>query len=298
MKRLLVTGGLILVFSLMATSVAWAQGEGEASAGTVVSLLAPLLAAATAIERIIEMIFDWYESIILNAGSLIGQGKSYLGWARDQVNKWRHAIEWDRLSGDALREAEDALEEAQERLISYLKSPLYTSRKRGLTLGLGIVLALIIAFLTQLRMFSLLGIELSWPWIDTFITGLIIGTGSAPVHSLIGLLQNTKNAVDQARALWSGRAYSQALDAELKRLGMNAELKTLKELQKQMQDSLNALRERVEVSAPMRTVSEPSLATSALDAEQARAWSEAVKGLAKQSMGRAELNRRVRRILR
>ena len=40
------------------------------------------------------------------------------------------------------------------------------------------------------------------------ITGLVIGTGSAPVHSLIGLIQNTKDAVDGARAMWDGRAFA------------------------------------------------------------------------------------------
>ena len=54
----------------------------------------------------------------------------------------------------------------------------------------------------------LLGIELPsiFRYIDTFVTGLIIGTGSVPVHSLIGLLQNTKDAVYEARTLWKGKA--------------------------------------------------------------------------------------------
>ena len=41
--------------------------------------------------------------------------------------------------------------------------------------------------------------------IDIVITGVVIGTGSAPVHSLIGILQNTKGAIDQLRALAQGR---------------------------------------------------------------------------------------------
>jgi hypothetical protein len=45
------------------------------------------------------------------------------------------------------------------------------------------------------------------------VTGLVIGTGSAPVHSLIGLLQNTRDAVDQARALWSGKAIKEVAEA-------------------------------------------------------------------------------------
>jgi hypothetical protein len=41
---------------------------------------------------------------------------------------------------------------------------------------------------------------------DVAITGVVIGTGSAPVHSLIGILQNTKEAIDQVRALAQGRS--------------------------------------------------------------------------------------------
>ena len=49
---------------------------------------------------------------------------------------------------------------------------------------------------------------------DKLVTGLLIGTGSAPMHSLIGLLQNTKDAVDSARALWKGEALMNAIGFE------------------------------------------------------------------------------------
>ena len=83
-----------------------------------------------------------------------------------------------------------------------------------LSLLLGILFGIILAFATRLRMLSLLGISVGAPGtlgnlaagMDMLLTGLVIGTGSAPVHSLVGLLQNTKEAVDSARALWSGKA--------------------------------------------------------------------------------------------
>ena len=215
MRRVLWVAGWVLVFSLIAGSVVWAQGEGEPAGGSgeIAWLLAPLLAAATAIERIIEMIFNWYESFILNISRFPRQIKGYLGWARQEVARVQEELMKTQSDPVALRRIEDKLEEAQERLQEYIESPFYTSKKRTLSVVLGVVLGLIIAFTTRLQMFGLLGIDLRWGWIDMLVTGMIIGTGSAPVHSLIGLLQNTKDAVDQARALWSGKAIKEAQEA-------------------------------------------------------------------------------------
>jgi molybdopterin converting factor small subunit len=220
MKRVLLIAGWILVFSLLATGVVWAQGEEgtQAGSGQIAWLLAPLVAAATAIERIIEMIFNWYESVILNISRFPTQIKGYLGWARQEVQKFQEELLKKKDDAIALRQIEDKLEEARERLQEYLESSFYMSKKRTLSLVLGIVLGLIIAFTTRLQMFGLLGIDLRWGWIDMLVTGLVIGTGSAPVHSLIGILQNTKDAVDQARALWSGRAITEVQDAYVKLL--------------------------------------------------------------------------------
>ena len=123
MKRLLLIVGLVLILSLITTNIALAQNPGaeepgtdDTTAGEVALLLAPLVAAATVIERIIEMIFNWYESLVLNASNLIGQGKGYLKWAKDQVKKLQNDTNWAGLSGSALTDAEDALQDAQGRL--------------------------------------------------------------------------------------------------------------------------------------------------------------------------------------
>jgi len=299
MRRVYWTVGLALVLALAFSGIAWAQTDSESgtsASGTdsnqIILLLTPLVAAATAVERIIEMLFGWYESTILNTNDLLKVGQGYLGWAQEQVQKWKTAVQWERLSGDALRQAEDALEDAQERLASYLKSPEYMARKRVLSAVLGILFGLLIGFLTQLQMFALLDIEIPWPWIDTFMTGLIIGTGSAPVHSLIGLLQKTKNAIEDARSLWSGQAYNQALDAELKRAGLQSDLQTLRELKQQMQDMLAAIEEREK--------GEPGVmaTTRGIEGEPKPAPEAAEPPRRARPMGNAELDRRVQRILR
>jgi hypothetical protein len=301
MRRTLLVTGLVVALSLLAINTVWAQGGNDtspASGETIAILLAPLLAAATAIERIIEMLFNWYESVILNASELAGQGKGYLSWAQAQVNKWQNAIEWNRLSGDALRQAEDALADAQERLVAYLKSPFYTSRKRVMTLVMGVLFGISVAFVTRLQMFASLGVDIRWSWIDMFVTGLVIGTGSAPVHSLIGLLQNTKSAIDQARALWSGQAYNQGLEAELKRMGVDADLKKLKLMQRQMQDVLDALKERAAGEPALMGTGEAEPLVPAETIEQTRALADELKDVSGRVMGGAEMNRRVQRLLR
>jgi hypothetical protein len=234
MKRLLLITASVLMFSLMVTGVAFAaDGDGNTvTTGEVALVLAPLVAAATAIERFIEMVFDGYESLVLGASDFFGKGKGYLGWAKLQVRDWQAAIAelQNRNSRDAnaFSKAENALADAQDRLVDFLKSPFYTSRKRVLSLIAGIVLGVIVAYGAKLRMMALVASVFGAEGgtgagsvfaeigrgVDMLLTGLIIGTGSAPVHSLIGLLQNTTDAVDKARALWAGNAASVAAQAD------------------------------------------------------------------------------------
>jgi hypothetical protein len=55
-------------------------------------------------------------------------------------------------------------------------------------------------------MFALLGIGTVPAKFDILITGLIIGTGSSPVHSLIGILQQGKDALDSLGGFLDSRA--------------------------------------------------------------------------------------------
>ena len=61
------------------------------------------------------------------------------------------------------------------------------------------MLGVIIAAVGQLQMFAMLGIGVVPAHIDVLITGLVIGSGSYPVHSLVGILQQGKGAVDSAK---------------------------------------------------------------------------------------------------
>jgi hypothetical protein len=219
MKRFLASLPLAIGLSLLYVGVAYAQGEAPstetAETVSIAAKLAGLVAAAAVVERIIETGWDFYENNVLAASRLVGNAQSYVRWAQEQVQAAKSALVSGSAAGDA-SELEKAFERAEQRLNDYLKSPVYISMKKKISMPVGIVLGVVVAYLSQLQMFSLLDIlEPGGPLagVDMLITGLIIGTGSAPVHSLIGILQNTKDAVDAARALYTGKAISEVTDA-------------------------------------------------------------------------------------
>jgi hypothetical protein len=240
--------GLLLV--VMTASVVYAQSEsGETSSGgEIQSLLLPLIAAATVVERLIELIFNWYESAVLQLSTVPGLASKYVRWARQEVRRLQEAFS-DSLSPEEAGQLEQALKDAENRLAGFIKSAQYVSTKRAVSLVLGFVFGLLIAFGLKLRLFALLGVFSvpdSLTWLDMLVTGLLIGTGSGPMHSLIGLLQNTKDAVDSARALWKGEALTRAIDFE----ATLEELAQLKQNQTWMTDRLRTMGAEEELPAP------------------------------------------------
>lgn len=219
MKRIFVSVLFVLAFSALAFGTAYAQDsepdQAPQGAVQIAVLLAPLVAAATAVERLVEMVFDWYESTILDLSKFPAEASNYVNWARKEVEKFKELLILPQQAQETqedflarLRKAEESLLMAQDRLKEYLISPTYISQKRKLSLIIGIVLGITLAVVAQIKMFSLLGIPLPGDLavIDMLFTGLVIGTGSAPVHSLIGIIQNTKDAVDGVRRMWNGKA--------------------------------------------------------------------------------------------
>lgn len=220
MKRFLTSIPLAIGLSLLYAGIAYAQGEnppqGAIESASIASRLAGIVAAAAVVERIIEMIWDFYENNILAASKLVGGARNYVQWAQKQVSDAKAALIAQPAGTEKASVLEKAFQDAEQRLADYLKSPVYVTMKRKISMPISIILGIIVAFAANLQMFFLLGIlNAGSPFqgIDIFITGLIIGTGSAPVHSLIGLLQNTKDTVDAARALYSGKAIAEAMGA-------------------------------------------------------------------------------------
>ncbi len=215
MKRFLSALGFALGLALISTTVAFAADgtTDPAQTGEIAGKLAGLVAAATLVERIVEMIWDFFENNILTASKFVKNASDYVGWAQNQVLEARNAL-IKATNKDDRSALETTLQDAEKRLSGYLDSPVYVTFKKKISMPLGIVLALIVAWVAQLRMFVMLNIlpaDTAAPlfYVDIIVTGLVIGTGSAPVHSLIGILQNTKDAVDAARGLYTGKALAE-----------------------------------------------------------------------------------------
>ena len=102
------------------------------------------------------------------------------------------------------------LENAENNLAGVTSSEKYTSAKAAASIILGLMLGVIIAGIGQLQMFAMLGVGVVPARIDVLVTGLVIGSGSYPVHSLVGILQQGKDAVDSVKGYLNSRSLGQA----------------------------------------------------------------------------------------
>jgi hypothetical protein len=192
-------------------------------------ILAPVLAAAAGVERLLETIFNVIESSWKSMVAYLGRGLRWLKTAEIEVlqsRQWladvseRYKSELDQIKLDPnlsldtlnqtaqtqMKAADDLmamavkrLAEAEESLASAAIADSYKSAKAAATIVLGLMLGVIIATLGSLQMFALLGIEAIPARVDVFVTGLVIGSGSYPVHSLVGFLQRAKDTLDSAQ---------------------------------------------------------------------------------------------------
>jgi hypothetical protein len=79
------------------------------------------------------------------------------------------------------------------------QAPVYRQAKRMMTLYLSFLLGLLVASFGNLQVLHLLGIlKPDHAWlanVDVLLTGIIIATGSGPVHSAINILQQGQEAL-------------------------------------------------------------------------------------------------------
>ena len=193
----------------------------------LVVTLAPFIAIATFIERFWETFFNWYESMALQLGRLIGVSADSVKWMKTEIANAEKVVE--NLVGNLgtqtpgkeeyntalknLEQAETRLLDAQSRLSELLKSPIYTSSKKAIILGGSLVIGLCISFNGHLMLFHNAGYQTIPPIADMLITGLLIGSGSGPLHSFIGTLQEFRNTMSGLADLASGTAVKKAAEA-------------------------------------------------------------------------------------
>jgi hypothetical protein len=219
-------------------------------------VLAPVMAAALGVERVLETMFNMVEGAWRTLVAYLGYGMRWLKSAQTEVAEARQWVQSmgtvyngtlaaynekmkamldemnvsssvadlpdqlnaavTKLRAEAEEKAEAAqtlledaqrrLKEAENKLATVTESPDYRSAKGAATIVLGLMFGVIVATVGQIQAFSLLGIGAVPARMDILITGLVIGSGSYPVHSLVGILQQGKDALDGLGNFLNGRS--------------------------------------------------------------------------------------------
>lgn len=189
--------------------------------GEIASILAPLLAVAVAIERLLETVFDWYEQSIQTVSDVVATARKPINWVEKELKEAYKAAEEaakstgvaaDEASLKALDLAEQRLAKAEKRLLSWVKAPEYVAWKRALSIWVGLFVGLEFAVLGDLGMLHTIGVPAP-RLLDMLATGLVIGAGPGPMHSIIGMLQGGKDALEKLADLAEGRAVREAMSA-------------------------------------------------------------------------------------
>lgn len=200
-----------------------------ALAGNLSDILAPLLAVSVAIERLLETAFDAFEQSTRSAADILKTPAQALDWIGREYQKaylaaaeaaQSVAVRATPLSLKKMEEAEERLLKAESRLRSWVDAPEYKAWKRALAIWIGLLTGLLVSILGDLGLLRMIGVPAP-RLLDMFITGLVIGAGPGPMHSLIGILQSGKSAVDNLAELAKGKAVlasAQALQGEVEKL--------------------------------------------------------------------------------
>jgi len=223
---------LVLIGWVLVSPIQDAEALPLATGANLTIVLAPVLAAAAAVERTLESIFNTLEGSwrtmvaylgrgmrwLKNAETEVQQARQFLNDVADKYNAELQSVQFGDASMASLTNeiqgriveanklmalAQQRLEKAESNLADVTSSEKYISAKAAASIVLGLMLGVIIAGIGQLQMFAMLGVGIVPSKIDVLVTGLVIGSGSYPVHSLVGILQQGKGAVDSLKGYFS-----------------------------------------------------------------------------------------------
>lgn len=187
--------------------------------GDFATILAPLLAVSVAIERFLETVFDWYEQSTRAVADVLSAPREALDWiGKEYQDAYQAASQAADALGvnaapaalAALEKAEQRLADAEQRLRAWTSSPEYIAWKRALSIWTGLMAGLIVTILGDLGMLHTIG----WPaprLLDMFVTGLVIGAGPGPMHSIIGILQSGKETLDNVSKLAKAKSIRETM---------------------------------------------------------------------------------------
>jgi hypothetical protein len=216
---------ILLLFAHTAAA-ATQVGQTNAQPADLTAALVPFVLLATAIERFWEAVFDWVEKVLISTGKVFGSVNESVKWMVDEYNNAQAAVtnlvtSFSGESGDNLRKvteqlaiAEQRLKDAQLRIEEIPKEPRYVATKSAITIFGSLAIGLVIGIAGLLANQPLLFFKAAGfappVWLDGILTGLIIGAGPGPVHSLIGTLQSLRDSVSALGNLAQGTALKNA----------------------------------------------------------------------------------------
>jgi len=271
-----------LLWALWTVGTVLAQDGGTPAEQTapdnvdsVVARLMPLLVGAALIERMIEFVFNWVERALLDASHTLhnvairatGLVQMDLRGVWVQVSRLTSAIDkrstaeiapeagnlnspnpedWPLVSlQKRLEQTQKSLAQAESLIRTALKSPEYVARKKVIASVLSIVMGLFLAFLTAMRLFEPIGVNVStrykesFDFVDVALAGILMGLGTDWVHQVISLLVKGKGLLGRAAGGEDVATLSLASDEEIKRM---AELA----VQREMEAQFKRLRDQAE----------------------------------------------------
>jgi len=223
---------LALIVWVLRSNINDAEALPLAVGANLTIVLAPVLAAAAAVERTLESVFNVMEGSWRTMVAYLGRGlrwlknteievqqaRQFLDEVSDKYSAELQGIQFGGTSVSALTNeiqaridtanklmalAQGRLEKAEDSLADITSSEGYIRAKAAASIIIGLMLGVVIAAIGQLQMFAMLGIGVVPPQIDVLITGLVIGSGSYPVHSLVGILQQGKSTVDSVKGYFN-----------------------------------------------------------------------------------------------
>lgn len=168
--------------------------------------LAPLLALMLAIERLVETIFSYFEGKLESVAKFSNLGvqnykrmeaelRSSMAEYQALVESLSSATEEQRPKIMAeIAQAESWVESINTRIGAILKDPRYIAFKQRLSIWLGFALGFVVAILTDQGIFEYLQIGVP-RIVDMVITGAVMGAGTGPMHSILGVLDGLKGAL-------------------------------------------------------------------------------------------------------
>ena len=225
----------LIVWVLLYAPITDATAKALDASANLTVVLAPVLAAAAAVERTLETLFNVLEGSWRTMVAYLGRGmrwlksaevevkqaRQFLADVADKYNAEMQNIEIGSVSVSELTAAAEAridavnkmmgvaqqrLKAAEDNLGNATSSKNYINAKAAVSIVLGLMLGVIISALAQLQMFALLGVSTVPARFDVLITGLVIGSGSYPVHSLVGILQQGKDTLDSVKGYFNRSA--------------------------------------------------------------------------------------------